>query len=66
MPQKMNAIFELLSEQEFKNPDTGLLFFPVYIYTYSPKDEFEMRKEILKLDETLKRPSNSLNSLLIN
>ena len=66
MPQKMNAIFELLSEQEFKNPDTGLLFFPVYIYTYSPKDEFEMRKEILKLDEKLKRPSNSLNSLLIN
>ena len=64
--KKMNAVYELLSKQEFINPDTGLLFFPVYIYTYSPIEEFEMREEILNLDKKLKRPFNTLNSLLIN
>lgn len=62
----IDKIFELLSDKEFKNADTGLLFFPVYIYTYPPEEEYEIRKGVEELNKMLQRPSNSLNSLCIN
>lgn len=63
---RIERIFNLLSDEAFKDPNTGLLFFPVYIYTYDPKDEYQIREEINILNEQLKRPSNSLNCLVIN
>lgn len=64
--ENVNKIYTLLSDSEFKNPDTGGLFFPIYIYTYSPEKEFEIRKEIEKLNKDLQRPSSYINSLKIN
>src|SRR5690625_1660251 len=61
-----DEIYDLLSEKEFQNPDSGLLFFPVYVYTYPPEMEFEARKQIKDLNERLKRPSNNLNCLVVN
>lgn len=66
MEKEFDQIFTLLSNEEFKDPATGLLFFPAYIYTYDPRKEYEIRKEIVRLNKKLERPSNSLNSLLIN
>lgn len=67
MPETtIDKIFKLLSREDFKDPDTGLLFFPVYIYTYPSEKEFQIREQIDLLDERLKRPSNSLNCLVIN
>jgi len=63
---KIEQIFSLLSDEAFKDPNTGLLFFPAYIYTYDPKEEYEIRNQINTLNEQLKRPSNSLNCLVIN
>lgn len=63
---RIERIFNLLSDEAFKDPNTGLLFFPVYIYTYDPKDEYQIRREINILNEQLKRPSNSLNCLVLN
>jgi hypothetical protein len=42
------------------------LFFPVYIYTYDPAQEYEMRQEINLLIEKLSRPNNYLDCLVIN
>lgn len=67
MPNNINdKIFSLLSEEEFKDPDTGLLFFPVYIYTYNPEKEFQIREEIKELDRILQRPLKNLNCLVLN
>lgn len=66
MKKEIDKIFQLLSEEGFKDPGTGKLFFPVYIYTYDPKDEYEMRELITQLDSKLRRPSNSLQSMVIN
>lgn len=67
MPENtIDKIFQLLSREDFKDPDTGLLFFPVYIYTYPPEDEFEIREQIDRLNEQLKRPSNNLNCFVVN
>ena len=67
MPETtINKIFQLLSREDFKDPDTGLLFFPVYIYTYPAEKEFQIREQIDLLNERLRRPSNNLNCLVIN
>lgn len=55
-----------MADKGFQEPRTGNLFFPVYIYTYEPSEEYEMRKEINLLIEKLKRPNNYLDSLVIN
>ncbi|WP_445956733.1 BREX protein BrxB domain-containing protein [Yeosuana sp.] len=61
-----NKLFELMADKGFQEPRTGNLFFPVYIYTYEPAEEYEMRKEINLLIEKLKRPNNYLDCLVIN
>ena len=66
MSIETDKIFKLLSEEGFKDPATGRLFFPAYIYTYNPADEYEMRREIQRLNEMLSRPNNNLRSMLIN
>lgn len=55
-----------MADKGFQEPRTGNLFFPVYIYTYEPSEEYEMRKEINLLIEKLERPNNYLDCLVIN
>src|SRR5690554_543650 len=61
-----DKIFELLSDKSFQDPRTGNLFFPVYIYTYSSEEEYEMRDKIEQAVTNLARPSSSLNTLSMN
>lgn len=61
-----NEIIQLLSDKSFQDPRTGNLFFPVYIYTYPPAEEYEMREKIEQAVKNLERPSNYLNTLSIN
>ncbi len=56
----------LLSDKDFQNPETGKLFFPAYIFTYNPEDEYEVRKEIEGLKERLIRPDNYVDTLILN
>jgi hypothetical protein len=57
---------KVLANKEFQIPETGNLFFPAYIYTYDPKDEYTIRKEIEGLKERLIRPSNFIDTLILN
>ena len=61
-----DALFNLLSEDAFKNPNTGNLFFPAYIYTYNPQEEYELRREIDKLNKKLQRPNHYLECQILN
>lgn len=61
-----DKIFELLSDKSFQDPRTGNLFFPAYIYTYKPEEEYDVRDKIEQAVKNLARPNNYLNTLSIN
>jgi hypothetical protein len=57
---------QFLSNKEFQDPETGNLFFPAYIFTYNPLDEYSIRKQIEALKDKLKRPNNFIDTLILN
>lgn len=62
----LNSLFNLLSDKAFKDPDTGSLFFPAYIYTYDPQEEYELRRQIKLMDKKLQRPNHYLECQILN
>lgn len=64
--EHINKIYDLMADRGFQEPRTGNLFFPAYVYTYKPEDEYEIRKQIALLTEKLKRPNHYLDCLTIN
>lgn len=63
---EFNELYNFLTTKEFKDTDTGNLFFPAYMFTYPAEKEYEIRNKILELKNNLKRPNNYLDSLDIN
>lgn len=63
---KLADLFEELSKKEFQNPDTGNLFFPAYIFTYNPADEYLIRREINEIKDRLIRPNIHQECMIIN
>ena len=63
---KLSDLFEELSKREFQNPDTGNMFFPAYIYCYDPRQEYQIRNEIMELKERLIRPDIFQECMIIN
>ncbi|WP_028298619.1 hypothetical protein [Olivibacter sitiensis] len=62
----VDKIYDLMADKGFQEPRTGNLFFPAYIYTYPPQQEYAIREQIDLLIEKLKRPNHYLDSLAIN
>lgn len=63
---ELSNLFEELSKREFQNPDTGNMFFPAYIYCYSPQKEYQIRSEIAELKDRLVRPDIFQDAMIIN
>ncbi len=40
---------QLLSDKEWQNPETGKLFFPAYMFSYVPTQDYVIRKVIEEL-----------------
>ncbi|MEX0980667.1 MAG: BREX protein BrxB domain-containing protein [Bacteroidales bacterium] len=62
----IDKIYDLMADRGFQEPRTGNLFFPAYIYTYPPEQEYEIREQIGLLIEKLKRPNHYLDCLVLN
>ena len=62
----IDNLYEFLTDKDFKEPDTGNLFFPAYMFTYPAEMEYEIRDKILEFKSRLIRPNNYLDSLVIN
>lgn len=60
---QFDKILDVLARKDFQDPSTGNLFFPVYIYTYDPKDEALCKQQIPDMISYLSRPSNHLHTL---
>ena len=66
MVMHIDKIYDLMADKGFQKPRTGNLFFPAYIYTYPPEQEYAIREQIDLLIEKLKRPNHYLDSLVMN
>lgn len=62
----IDKLYDLMADKGFQEPRTGNLFFPAYIYTYPPEQEYEIREQLKVLAEKLKRPNQFLDCLVIN
>lgn len=62
----IDKLYNLMADRGFQEPRTGNLFFPAYIYTYPPEDEYTIREQIILLNEKLKRPSHYLDCMVLN
>ena len=59
-------LFDLLSDSAFQDPNTGNLFFPAYMYVYSPDKEYYIRQQIEEIKKRLIRPNTYIDVLAIN
>lgn len=59
-------LYTNLCRKDFRDPATGSLFFPVYIYLYQPEKEYEIRAEIASLSERLKRPADFIDAMTLD
>jgi hypothetical protein len=66
MIERMHNIYELMLEKGFQDPRSGNLFFPAYIFTYPPSEEYEFRKQLEILVDKVKRPSQYLDCMVLN
>lgn len=62
----LEELYQRLIEEDFKDPATGNLFFPVYLYLYPPEKEFEMRDEIELLKNRIKKPNEFLEATILD
>ena len=62
----LDDLFSLLADEDFQDPDSGLLSFPAYIYTYDPAREYEMREALQALKNKLHRPTHYQQCLIVN
>lgn len=59
-------MYDYLERKDFLDPATGQIFFPVYLYTYSARDEYKIRGEIQDLAKRLERPLAMVETLILN
>jgi hypothetical protein len=62
----ISRLYDYLERKDFLDPATGQIFFPVYLYTYSARDEYAVRGEIQDLAKRLERPLAMVETLILN
>ncbi|ADB40821.1 BREX protein BrxB domain-containing protein [Spirosoma linguale] len=66
MTGQFDQLYHKLTEVTFQDPATGNLFFPVYLFTYTPTEEYSVREQISALGERLLRPYGQNEVLVLN
>jgi hypothetical protein len=62
----VTELYNKLCDPGFKDPETGNLFFPAYMYMYNPQNEYQIRAEIENLKDRLIRPNTLVDVLRLN
>lgn len=62
----ITELYHKLANKDFQDYNTGKLFWPVYMYGYEPKEEYNIRREIQDIKGRLHRPNNYLNILTLD
>lgn len=59
-------LYTHLANDDFKDHETGNLFFPAYMYMYNAEKEYEINAEILDIKNRLHRPTNYLDVIVLD
>jgi hypothetical protein len=59
-------LYTHLANDDFKDYETGNLFFPAYMYMYNAEKEYEINAEILDIKNRLHRPTNYLDVIVLD
>jgi hypothetical protein len=59
-------LYTHLADDDFKDYETGNLFFPAYMYMYEAEKEYEINAEILDIKNRLHRPTNYLDVIVLD
>ena len=62
----IEELYTHLENDDFKDQETGNIFFPAYMYLYDAEKEYQVDKEILEIKERLYRPSNYLDVIVLD
>lgn len=62
----VTELYEQLCDKDFQDHQTGNLFFPAYMYTYQPEQEYEIEAELEDIKSRLLRPNNYLDVLMLD
>lgn len=52
----LDELFDLLRDEDFQDPSSGLMSFPAYLYAYPPEQEYTFRDALNTLAQRLERP----------
>ncbi|GAA4399036.1 hypothetical protein GCM10023187_10330 [Nibrella viscosa] len=66
MTDTFEKLYQKLTDATFQDPATGNLFFPVYLFTYDPTQEYAVRTQIDALGDRLLRPYGQNEVLIVN
>ena len=59
-------LYTHLANDDFKDYETGNLFFPAYMYMYNAENEYQIDAEILDIKNRLHRPTNYLDVIVLD
>jgi hypothetical protein len=62
----ISELYTHLANDDFKDYETGNLFFPAYMYMYDAENEYEIDAEILDIKNRLHRPTNYLDVIVLD
>lgn len=62
----IDELYNKLQDPDFQDPETGGLFFPVYMYLYNVAEEAEVERRLQGIKEGLHRPSHYLDTLILD
>lgn len=66
MIDEFEKLYTRLTTPSFQDPATGNLFFPVYMFTYDPAKEYQVREQIVALGDRLLRPLGQTEVLVLD
>jgi len=62
----VDELYRKLSDPGFQDTENGDLFYNFYVFQYPPENEYEIRRQIIELKESLLRPINFIDLLALD
>lgn len=65
-PMTVEQLYEKLCSKQFQDTENGDLFYNFFVYLYDAQKEYEMREQIDRIKENIKRPVNNVDVLTLD
>lgn len=62
----LQELYDYLNSPEFRDVNSGNIFYNYYIYQYPAATEYEMQRQIVAFKQNLERPTTFVNAMLLD